>query len=136
MTPYTTTTTNGASRASGNPCGSACLTNNAMSWTCPAWIWMTFPSMPDSITMFYVVSYLKKRLLQTSASINGKKMPTTSLLMMNCMPKGILSNEPTLGWTIQDATEPIDTTVSSWILGNYLAFAVLLLKKISRRQKV
>ena len=39
-------------------------------------------------------------VLQTSASINGKKMPTTSLLMMNCMPKGILSNEPTLGWTI------------------------------------
>ena len=32
-------TTNGASRASGNPCGSGCLTNTAMSWTCPAWIW-------------------------------------------------------------------------------------------------
>jgi transposase len=29
-----------------------------------------------------------------------------------------------------------DTTVSSWISWNYLAFAVLLLKKISRKQKV
>lgn len=29
-----------------------------------------------------------------------------------------------------------DTTVSSWMSWNYLAFAVLLLKKISRKQKV
>ena len=29
-----------------------------------------------------------------------------------------------------------DTTVSSWISWNYLAFAILLLKKISRKQKV
>ena len=29
-----------------------------------------------------------------------------------------------------------DTTVSSWISWNYLTFAVLLLKKISRKQKV
>ena len=27
-------------------------------------------------------------------------MPMTSLLMMNCMLKGIPSNEPTLGWTV------------------------------------
>lgn len=26
-------------------------------------------------------------------------MPMTSLLMMNCMLKGIPLNEPTLGWT-------------------------------------
>ncbi|HJA82635.1 MAG TPA: IS5/IS1182 family transposase, partial [Candidatus Bacteroides intestinavium] len=29
-----------------------------------------------------------------------------------------------------------DTTVSSWMSWNYLAFAVLLLKKTSRKQKV
>ena len=36
-----------------------------------------------------VVSCVKRRLLQTSASINGEKMSMTSLSMMNCMPKGI-----------------------------------------------
>ena len=41
-----------------------------------------------------------KESLQTFASINGEKMPMTSLSMMNCMPKGIPSNGPTLGWTV------------------------------------
>ena len=50
--------------------------------------------------MSYVVSCVKKRSSQTSASINGEKMPMTSLLIMNCMMKGIPSNEPTLGWTV------------------------------------
>ena len=63
---------------------------------------MVFSSMPmpDSIVMSYVVSWVKKRSSQTSASINGEKMPMTSLLMMNYMLKGIPSNEPTLGWTV------------------------------------
>ena len=43
---------------------------------------------------------VKKRSSQTSASINGEKMPMTSLLMMNCMLKGIPLNGPTLGWTV------------------------------------
>ena len=32
-------TTNGASWVNGNPCGSGCLTNTAMNWICPTWIW-------------------------------------------------------------------------------------------------
>ncbi len=175
MVPCIIITTNGASRASGNPCGSGCLTNTAISWTCPAWIWTgatrlhsvaveevgyqgteeteddqrTLPDRQARTSDCHVFSEIwrntddvhdiekvigdmfndlekshirvdglflnadagfdcdvlrgflgEKRSSQTSASINGEKMPMTSLLMMNYMLKGIPSNEPTLGWTV------------------------------------
>ena len=47
-----------------------------------------------------IIANICIRSSQTSASINGEKMPMTSLLMMNCMLKGIPSNGQTLGWTV------------------------------------
>ena len=48
------------------------------------------------------------------------------------------SIERTYAWmdSFRTLLNRFDTTVSSWMSWNYLAFAVLLLKKISRKQKV
>ena len=48
------------------------------------------------------------------------------------------SIERTYAWmdSFRTLLNRFDTTVSSWMSSNYLAFAVLLLKKISRKQKV
>ena len=64
-------------------------------------------------------------------------MPMTSLLMMNCNDERY-SIERTNAWmdSFRTLLNRFDTTVSSWMAWNYLAFAVLLLKKISRKQKV
>lgn len=64
-------------------------------------------------------------------------MPMTSLLMMNLYAERY-SIERTNAWmdSFRTLLNRFDTTVANWTSWNYLAFAVLLLKKISRKQKV
>ncbi len=78
----------------------------------------------------------EKRSSQTSASINGEN--ADDIFVDDELYAERYSIERTNAWmdSFRTLLNRFDTTVANWTSWNYLAFAVLLLKKISRKQKV
>ena len=97
---------------------------------------MDFSSMPiqDLIPKFSDLLVEKEVFSLTLILILEmvKIMNMSTYWMMNYIEKGIVLKERTLGWTVSGR---FDVTVSGWTGFNYIAFSVILLKKIKQTKK-
>ena len=83
-------------------------------------------------------STLQRKEIIANICINRRREENDSILVDDELYGERYSIERTNAWMdcFRTVLNRFDTTVSSWESWNYLAFTVLLLKKISRKQKV
>ena len=107
-------TGNGARAANGNPYGFGYLTTTVLNWTCPA-------------------QRIEKDI--TNIRANKRRDNADDILVDDELYAERYYIERTDAWvdSFRTVLNRFDTTVSSRTSWNYLAFAILLLKKISRK---
>lgn len=83
-------------------------------------------------------TFLQEKEITANICINKRREDTDDILVDNELYAERYSIERTNAWmdSFRTILNRFDTTVTSWKSWNYIAFAVLLLKKISRKQKV
>ena len=81
---------------------------------------------------------LREKEIIANICINKRRENTDDIFVDDELYAERYSIERTNAWmdSFRTLLNRFDTTVSSWISWNYLTFSVLLLKKISRKQKV
>ena len=80
---------------------------------------------------------LREKEIIANICINKRRENADDIFVDDELYAERFSIERTNAWmdSFRTLLNRFDTTVSSWMSWNYLAFAVLLLKKISRKQK-
>lgn len=81
---------------------------------------------------------LQKKGVMANICVNKRREDTDDILMDDKLYAERYSIERTNAWMdcFRTVLNRFDTTVTSWKSWNYLAFIILLIKKISRKQKV
>ena len=101
----------------------------------PIYGWMAFSSMPmpDSIAMF-LRGILREKEIIANIYINKRRENADDIFVDDELYAERYSIERTNAW--MDSFRTLLNRFSSGMFWNYLVFAVLLLKKILRKQKV
>lgn len=102
------------------------------------WAFLPVEALFSGKVLSVLRGFLGEKEIIANICINKRRENADDIFVDDELYAERYSIERTNAWmdSFRTLLNRYDTTVSSWMSWNYLAFAVLLLKKISRKQKV